>query len=74
MKVRANRGGLFNTTTPKRAGYPDTHYDYICYKCKKKILKQESQMSIPDYEMGIYTGTRVYHWDCKPKFNKGELT
>ena len=76
MRVRANRGGLFNTTTPKRAGYKDTHYDYICYKCKKKILKSDSNISIPDYAEGRYVGKKVYHWDCKPsgsKFDRGEL-
>ena len=61
MRIRANRGGLFNTTTKKRAGYPDTHYDYICSKCGKKILKQESQMSIP-----AEGGANRFHWGCKP--------
>jgi len=61
MRVRANRGGLFNTSTPKRAGYPDTHYDYICSKCGNKILKQESQMSIPGEG-----GVKRFHWGCKP--------
>jgi len=72
-RVRANRGGLFNTTTPKRAGYPDTHYDYICSKCGKIIRKSESQMSVPDYVEGIYAGKRVYHWDCKPNKNNTEV-
>lgn len=75
MRVRANRGGLFSTTTPnwKRAGYPDKHYNYICYACKKKILKQDSQMTIPDYVEGVYVGKKVYHWECKPNNNITEV-
>jgi len=68
MRVRANRGGLFNTSTPKRAGYKDTVYDYICSKCGKKILKKESQMSIPGEG-----GTKRFHWDCIPNKNKTEV-
>ena len=61
-RIRSNRGGLYPTGKPKRAGYPDTHYDYICSKCGEKILKSESQMSIP-----YPGGTKRFHWDCKPK-------
>lgn len=60
-RIRANRGGLY-PTEPKRDGYKDFHYDYICSKCGKKILKQESQMSIPNDD-----GIKRYHWECRPK-------
>ena len=71
-RVRSNRGGLFNTTTPKKAGFEDTHYDYICYTCKKKILKGESNVCIPDYVEGVYVGKKVYHLtdNCKPKIKE----
>jgi len=65
-RIRANRGGLFNTSTPKRAGFEDVHYDYICSKCGKKIFKKESEISMPDKD-----GIKRYHWDCKLNF-KGE--
>ena len=64
-RVRSNRGGLFNTTTPKKAGFEDTHYDYICSKCGKIIKRKESQMSIPDVG-----GTKHYHWEYRMKERK----
>ena len=57
-KIRLNRGGLYPTDKPKRAGYKDTVYDYICSGCGKKILKKDSNMTI--------SGKR-YHWGCKPE-------
>ena len=62
MRIRANRGGLFNTSTPRHAGYQDTHYDYICSKCGKKILKSESNVCIPDAKGGV----KRFSWGCSP--------
>lgn len=61
-RIRANRGNLYPTGKPKKVGFKDVHYDYVCSECDKKILKQESQMSIP-----CEGGTKRYHWDCRPK-------
>lgn len=66
-RIRANRGNLYPTGGTKRAGHPDKRYDYICSKCGKKILKQESQMSIPGE-----SGVKRYHWDCKPDVKERE--
>ncbi len=61
-RTRLNIGGLY-PTVKKQAGYKDSYYDKICSKCGKKILKKDSNMTIP--------GKGDFCWDCKP--NKTEV-
>ncbi len=66
-RIRSNRGNLYPTNKPKRVGHKDFHYSHVCSGCSKVILKQESQMAIPDYIDGAFIGTKYYHWRCVPE-------
>lgn len=61
-RICSNRGGLYPTGQPKRAGFKDKYHEDICHKCKKKILKSEGRITI--LKNGII---KRYHWGCKPE-------
>ena len=64
-RIRSNRGGLYPTSKPKRAGFEDKYYEVICHTCKKKILKSEGR--ITTHKDGII---KKFHWGCVPDMKK----
>ncbi len=58
MRIRLNRGNLYPTGESKRDGYKDSYFEKTCSGCRKKILKKDSNMTIP--------GKGDFHWQCKP--------
>ncbi len=63
-RIRLNKGNLYPTDKPARAGFEDKHFESICSVCKKKLKKSDSQMSIP-----IKGGrtSKTYCWECGNK-------
>ena len=61
-RIRLNRSGLYPTGQPKQVGFKDAYYEKICSTCRKKILKKDSNITIP--------GKGDFCWDCKPRVNK----
>lgn len=62
-RIRLNRGGLYPTGKPKRAGFKDSHYEFMCNTCDGKILKKESNIIIPTKD-----GVERFHFKkaCQP--------
>lgn len=60
-RIRLNRGGLYPTGQPKKAGFKDTYFDHTCSGCGKIILKKESNITILSKGM-----VKKYHWGCRP--------
>ncbi len=58
-RIRSNRGGLYPSDKSVQAGHKSVNFEHICNKCKGKILKNDSEMTIP--------GKGDFHWDCKPR-------
>ncbi len=54
MRARLNKGNLYPTV--KQAGHKDLYFEFICKTCKGKILKKDSEMSVP-----TKTGIDHYH-------------